>query len=92
MCVCVGGGGGVGGIHPLKLARTTDTSPPTNTIQRMTSPPHTENDITHLPVVVRVIIADAFCWKEASTAAMAMVVTVWEGVGVRRLSSLNITV
>lgn len=40
-----------------------------------------------MPVVVRVMIAAAFCWKEASTDAMAMVWTVGVGLGVRERSS-----
>ena len=47
--------------------------------------------VTHLPVLVRQIMAAQFCEKEASTAAIAVVVVVDVGVGVRSRSSLYIT-
>ena len=39
--------------------------------------------IPYVPVVVRVMMAAAFCWKAASTAAMAMVWTVGVGLMAR---------
>ena len=47
--------------------------------------------VTYLPVVVRQIMAAQFCEKEASTAAIEVVVVVDVGVGVRSRSSLYIT-
>ncbi len=43
-------------------------------------------------MVVKVIMAAAFCWNDASTAAIAMVVTVGDGFRVMLRSSLNFAV
>ena len=52
-------------------------------------PPHAYGPPPYLPVVVKVMMAAACCWNEASTAAMAVVWTVVVGLGVSRRSSSN---